>query len=240
MNKIILLTLVVLSLLLATEARFEEPFFGFTQNQPLEEEEFQCLRDTTYYFIQTITGNDPQTVYQARMASFSGLDTQLIYIPCINKDTDSYPESRVTDQVKTFLKTVHQVSCQVIWIQISVNDDEKCKWTDDIDFNCQRTKEIANYLKATANKNIGFFSSQEDWIKIFGSSEGCSSVSDKKNFYPLYYKHLDGQPNTHDYKDHKFGSFENPAMKMYLSTEECNIKFNANVYYPQYLHIYDY
>ncbi|EAR81438.4 lysozyme protein (macronuclear) [Tetrahymena thermophila SB210] len=160
-----------------------------------------------------------------------------MYIPCINKDTDAHPECRVSDQVNKFLAATSDINHQIIWIKISANDDEKCKWTNDINFNCQRTQDIANYLKVASNKKIGYFSTQEDWIKIYGDKYGCSEASDLYNFYPLYYKYLDDQPNTKEFLDHKFGTFGPQAMKMYKTTDQCNAQLNINILYPENLSI---
>jgi len=181
---------------------YADKYYGVDVSSFVSKGAFDCLKaqNLTYAIIrgyQSIGSPDPNVVATTENAHDAGVSRVDIYMfPCPQCAASG------TDQVKQLKEYIdaHKVRFSTLWLDI-----EGPQYWRDQSFNRNFFNEL---VKAVEGYKIplGIYTSESQWIPIFGSFTGGSHL-------PLWYANYDGVPDFNDFSS--FGGWRTPVMKQF-------------------------
>ena len=130
-----------------------------------------------------------------------------------------------TDQVNNMMDSLPTTYYDTVWVYVQKNDSPSCDWSSyTAETNCAYLNSIAMAI-LNRGKNVGFFSSVQDWTYAFKNVNACPQLGQ----YPLWYEYDDQVQSFNNFRS--FGGWNMPDMKRYSShynwcgTESTSLNF---------------
>lgn len=179
--------------------------YGVDVSTPVSESAFRCLKGNGFDFAVsrcwhssgTVDHNVVDTVASAWAAGLAHVDVYMF--PC---PTCGNAKGQVADAVK-YLRD-NDVRFGMYWFDI----EGPQYWHKDQAENRAFMAEMLEEARAQGVK-IGIYSSESQWIPIFGDWSGGAA-------YPLWYANYDNQVSFADFRP--FAGWSHPAIKQYHGT----------------------
>jgi len=144
---------------------------------------------------------DPYVVKSLAAADKAGIEADVYMIPCFYCND---PEK----QALTMMTALKDSKFKMLWVTVEGT------WSSDLARNRQFLVNLTMSLEKNGAKNLGIFTFQPTWERIFGKD--YSDFSNK----PLWYIRWNENPNDNDFVP--FGGWKKPAAKQYdTENEEC-------------------
>ena len=146
-----------------------------------------------------------------------GLKTDIFMRSCRGNDP--------VNQVNNMMDSLPTTYYDTVWVNVERNTNPSCDWSSYMaDSNCQYLNSMAMAI-LNRGKNVGFYSSVQDWTYVFKNVNACPQLSK----YPVWYEYDDDQQSFNNFRS--FGGWNMPSMKRYSSnynwcgTESTNLNF---------------
>jgi len=192
--------------------------FGVDVSSPVSESDWRCLKSNDFTFaavrVYESTGRpDPnavKTMANARSAGIGVVDAYMFPCPKCSKSA--------ADQVEEAVKNLRDNKAQfsIFWFDI-----EGPQYWGSQSANKNFLTQALSKAESLGVK-IGIYTSESQWIPIFGDWDGGAK-------YPLWYAHYDGRPNFSDFKP--FAGWKKPVMKQYQGdVTKCGVGIDEDWY----------
>ncbi|EAS01577.2 lysozyme protein (macronuclear) [Tetrahymena thermophila SB210] len=201
-------------------------------------DKYICYSNQQFSFqnivYKQIWGYDISHKFGRQYAARTGMKSNSMYIPCINDNPTKFPFYTLENQTKNLINFAasyydNRDYGDFFWIVVEANNIKDCQWTNDYQKNCEILTDLVHTAsKASIGLSVGIYSSQEDWIKLFGDSQQCTS--NKSYATRVHYKSYNSQPNFDDWAEKSFGGWAKPHMKTYQNTYVCGSSIDLSVY----------
>lgn len=113
----------------------------------------------------------------------------------------------------------------MIWINVQIDPAHlpTCDWTKyNAADNCQYVRDAITAVK-TQGWVPGIYTTNTDWVKIFGDQKACSDIKDT----PIWYSSIDNKKNYDNWS--QVGGWTGPAVKQLSQNhDECGMKVNQD------------
>ena len=135
-----------------------------------------------------------------------GLDTDIYIKVCRGKDAKKQTQMILDSIPATYPGTYFRTA----WIYVKQNPSPGCDWNSFPDYaNCKYIKDMAQVI-LNNGKEVGIFSSVQDWLLAFRKNSGCSELADD---FDVWYEYDDKKPAFDNFRP--FGGWIEPSMKRY-------------------------
>eukprot|EP01120_Amphizonella_sp_Union-15-10_P009698 TRINITY_DN3737_c1_g1_i1.p1 TRINITY_DN3737_c1_g1~~TRINITY_DN3737_c1_g1_i1.p1 ORF type:complete len:229 (+),score=39.59 TRINITY_DN3737_c1_g1_i1:31-687(+) len=191
---------------------------GVDISQPAGTEAWRCLKNSGYTFgvvrcYESVGRIDPNAVGSVASAWAGGMTHVDVYMfPCPKCGN---PQAQVREAVDN-LKS-HNTNFGMLWFDI----EGPQYWTSSVTTNREFFTGLVDEAKSLGVK-IGVYSSESQWIPIFGNWAGGASL-------PLWYAHYDDVPSFGDFSP--FAGWSRPSIKQFAGTTSiCGIGVDKDWY----------
>lgn len=183
---------------------------------------FQCFvrNGAQFAVVQAYTSYgyvDSNALQNLKALKNLGLRTDIFMRSCRSHDA--------AGQVNDMMDSLPGTYYDTVWVYVEKNSFPSCDWSSyTAESNCAYLNSIAMAI-INRGKNVGFYSSVQDWSYTFKNINACPQLSK----YPLWYEYGDDLQSFNNFRS--FGGWNMPSMKRYsvnynwCGTESTNLNF---------------
>lgn len=183
---------------------------------------FQCFvrNGAQFAVVQAFTSGgyvDNNALQNLKALKNLGLKTDIFMRSCRGRDP--------IQQVNTMMDSLPTNYYDTVWIYVERNTNPSCDWAAYTEqTNCAYVNSLAQAIQ-NRGKNVGFYSSVQDWTYAFKNVNACPGMSK----YPIWYQYADDIPSFSNFRS--FGGWNQPSMKRYsvnynwCGTESTSLNF---------------